>query len=87
VILVNKKGQETTIGTTPMVTAIPRKTKRVKFSSEGFSTETYDAYANASVHWLYWVDAICGLVPAIVDISTGGYILLEENVKVELKKK
>ena len=87
VILVNKKGQETTIGTTPMVTAIPSKTKRVKFSSEGFSTETYDAYANASVHWLYWVDAICGLVPAIVDISTGGYILLEENVKVELKKK
>ncbi|MFM1771090.1 MAG: hypothetical protein RLZZ71_232 [Bacteroidota bacterium] len=87
VILVNKKGKETTIGTTPMVTSIPRKTKKVKFSSEGFYTETYDAYANASVHWLYWVDAICGLVPAIVDISTGGYILLEENVKVELKKK
>jgi hypothetical protein len=87
VILVNKKGKETTIGNTPMVTSIPRKTKKVKFSSEGFYTETYDAYANASVHWLYWVDAICGLVPAIVDISTGGYILLEENVKVELKKK
>jgi hypothetical protein len=87
VTLVNKKGKETPIGNTPMVASIPRKTKKVKFSSEGFYTETYDAYANASVHWLYWVDAICGLVPAIVDISTGGYILLEENVKVELKKK
>lgn len=87
VILVNKKGLETTIGTTPMVTAIPRKTKDVKFSSEGYYTETYNARANASLHWLYWVDAFCGLVPAIVDISTGSYIKLEENVKVELKKK
>lgn len=87
VILVNKKGMETAIGTTPMMTAIPRKTKDVKFSSEGFYTETYNARANASLHWLYWVDAICGLVPAIVDISTGSYIKLEENIKVELKKK
>jgi hypothetical protein len=87
VILVNKKGMETSIGTTPMVTSIPRKTKDVKFSSEGYYTETYNARANANVHWLYWVDAICGLAPAIIDISTGGYIMLEENIKVELKKK
>jgi len=87
VILVNKKGIETTIGTTPMVTAIPRKTKKVKFSSEGFYTETYEAYAKASIHWLYYLDAISGFVPAIIDLSTGGHIKLEENVKVELKKK
>ena len=87
VILVNKKGIETAIGKTPMVSAIPRKTRSVKFSTDGYYTETYNAYANAHVHWLYWIDALCGLAPAIIDISTGGYILLEENVKVELKKK
>jgi len=87
VILVSKKGVETTIGTTPMMTAIPRKTKDVKFSSEGFYTETYHARENANIHWLYWVDALGFFVPAIIDISTGSYIKLEENVKVELKKK
>ena len=87
VILVNKKGQETAIGKTPMMTDIPRKTKSVKFSTDGYYTETYNAYENAHVHWLYYIDAICGLVPAIIDISSGAYILLEENVKVELKKK
>jgi hypothetical protein len=91
VILVNKKGIETTIGTTPTSQAIPRKTKFIKFNAEGYQTETFNARDNAGVHWLYWLDlASCfygNIIPVVVDLSTGSYIQLQDNVKVELKKK
>ena len=91
VILVGKKGIETTIGTTPTSQSIPRKTKFIKFNAEGYQTETFNARDNAGVHWLYWIDCISLLylnpIPVIVDLSTGSYIKLQENVKVELKKK
>jgi len=91
VILVNKKGVETTIGTTPTSQAIPRKTKFIKFNAEGYQTETFNARDNASVHWLYWLDLLscfyANPFPVIIDLSTGSYIMLQENVKVELKKK
>jgi len=91
VILVGKKGIETTIGTTPTTQTIPRKTKFIKFNAEGYQTETFNARDNAGVHWLYWIDCISLLylnpIPVIVDLSTGSYIKLQENVKVELKKK
>jgi hypothetical protein len=91
VILVNKKGFETEIGTTPTVQTIPRKTKFVKFKAEGFQTETFNARENADVHWLYWLDlASCfygNIFPTIIDLSTGSYIQLQDNVKVELKAK
>ncbi len=91
VILVGKKGIETTIGTTPTSQSIPRKTKFIKFNAEGYQTETFNARDNAGVHWLYWIDCISLLylnpIPVIVDLSTGSYIKLQENIKVELKKK
>jgi hypothetical protein len=91
VILVNKKGLETQIGTTPTVQTIPRKTKFVKFKAEGFQTETFNARENADVHWLYYLDlASCfygNIFPTIIDLSTGSYIQLQENVNVELKSK
>lgn len=91
VILVNKKGLETQIGTTPTVQAIPRKTKFIKFKAEGFQTETFNARENADIHWLYWVDLFSCFygnpIPVIVDLSSGGYIKLQDNVNVELKKK
>jgi len=91
VVIVNKKGLETSIGNTPMVVEIPRKTKFIKFKAEGFQTETFNARENASVHWLYWLDlASCFYAnpfPVIIDLSTGSYIMLQENVKVELQKK
>jgi hypothetical protein len=91
VILVNKKGLETQIGTTPTVQTIPRKTKYVKFKAEGFQTETFNARQNADVHWLYYLDLVnCfygNIFPTIIDLSTGSYIQLQENVNVELKSK
>jgi hypothetical protein len=91
VILVNKKGLETQIGTTPTVQTIPRKTKFIKFKAEGYQTETFNARENADVHWLYWLDlASCfygNIFPTIIDLSTGSYIELQDNVNVELKAK
>lgn len=92
VVLVNKKGVETSLaGSTPMVVAIPRKTKFIKFKAEGFQTETFNARENADIHWLYWIDCISlfylNPIPVIVDFSTGSYIKLQENVNVELKTK
>lgn len=92
VVIVNKKGLETPlVGSTPMVVAIPRKTKFIKFKAEGFETETFNARENADVHWLYWIDCISLLylnpIPVIVDFSTGSWIKLQENVKVDLKSK
>ena len=91
VTLVSKKGIETTIGTTPTSQVIPRKTKLVKFNVEGYQTETFNARDNASVHWLYWLDLVScfygNIIPVVIDLSTGSYIQLQENVKVELKKK
>jgi protein involved in sex pheromone biosynthesis len=90
VVIVNKKGLETSIGNTPMVVEIPRKTKFIKFNAEGYQTETFNARENADVHWLYWLDLVScfygNIIPVVVDLSTGSYIMLQENVKVELKK-
>ena len=91
VILVDRKGFESQIGTTPTVQTIPRRTKYVKFKAEGFQTETFNARGNAEVHWLYYLDlANCfygNIFPVIIDLSTGSYIQLQENVNVELKSK
>ena len=85
-----RKGKETNIGQTPLEYNVPRKTKKVIFSKEGYYSETYDARAEAEIHWLYWVDlfgTFFTLVPAPIDIISGGYIELEPKVKVEMKKK
>lgn len=88
-VIVVSKGEETTIGKTPLVANIPRKTKRIFFQLDGYYKETYEARANADIHWLYWLDLLgsATIIPPVVDLVSGGYILLEPKVSVELKKK
>lgn len=85
-----RKGKETRVGQTPLVLDVPRKTNKVLFTKDGYYTETYNARENADIHWLYYPDLIgtfLFLIPGPIDLISGGYIRLEPNVKVELKKK
>jgi len=92
VITVMKNGTEMIIGTTPCTVSIKRKTSEVKFLKENYYTETYSLRANAKVNGLYWLDVASmfigvGFIGAPLDLITGAYIKLPEQVKVELKKK
>jgi hypothetical protein len=86
-VTISQKGKSTNLGKTPITVAIPRKTKTATFSFPGYYEEKVDMRTNADIHWLYFIDCFAGLVPAIIDLTTGGYIIHEPSVKTELKKK
>lgn len=86
-VTISQKGKTTNIGKTPLTVAIPRKTKTATFVFPGYYEEKVDMRMNADIHWLYFIDCFAGLIPAIVDLTTGGYIVHEPSVKTELKKK
>jgi hypothetical protein len=86
-VTLSQKGKATNVGKTPLTVEIPRKTKTATFVFPGYYEEKVDMRASADIHWLYFVDCFAGLAPAVVDLITGGYIIHEPTVKVELKKK
>ena len=93
VVTIRKNGIEQKVGITPCTVPISKKTKRVKFTKSDFYDETYPIMQDAEINGWYWVDCagilvgFVGLPAAIIDISTGAYIKLPSQVKVELKKR
>ena len=85
-VTISQKGKTTNIGKTPLTVAIPRKTKTATFVFPGYYEERVDMRTTADIHWLYFIDCLT-VVPAIVDLTTGGHIVHEPSVKTELKKK
>jgi hypothetical protein len=86
-ITIYQKGKSTNIGKTPLTASIPRKTKTATFNIPGYYEEKIDLRVNADIHWLYFLDCFALVVPAIIDLSTGGHIIHEPSIKTELKKK
>lgn len=93
VVTIRKNGIEQKVGITPCTVPISKKTKRVKFTKSDFYDETYPIMQDAEINGWYWVDCVgilvsfVGLPAAIIDLSTGAYINLPSQVKVDLKKK
>ena len=91
--VVNKKGIEQSVGTTPCTVPVSKKTTEVKFSLENYYSENYALGAQAKINGWYYVDLVgilaglIGLPSAIIDLSTGAVYDLPNNVSVELKKK
>jgi len=92
VVAVNKKGEETVVGTTPCTVEIAKKTKEVKFVKENYYTENFPISDKAKLNGWYYVNlagclVLIGAPSAIVDLVTGAIYVLPDTVKVELKKK
>jgi hypothetical protein len=93
VVTIRKNGNEQKIGLTPCTVPISKKTKSVKFVKNDFYDETYPISQDAKINVWYYVDLVgiisagIGIPSTIVDLSTGAYIKLPSQVKVELKKK
>ena len=93
VVTIRKNGDEQKIGITPCTVPISKKTMKVKFVKSDFYDETYPIMQDAKLNAWYWVDLagtcamLIGFPSAIIDMSTGAYIKLPSQVKVELKKR
>ncbi len=88
VVLVRKNNQESSPCVTPCVTSVSKKTQEVKFELEGYYNEIYPLRSNSSMELWYLGNIILGGIPGMaVDLITGGYINLPDNVNVEMKKK
>jgi len=75
------------MGTTPV--KLKLESKRVyyiEFKKEGFDTKTFTITNHVGVGWII-LDILGGLVPVIVDASTGAwYSLDQDNVNAILEK-
>ncbi len=64
-------------GTTPLKIKLESKgTYTIEFKKEGYGTSTYTITNHVGAGWIV-LDVICGLIPVIVDASTGAWYELD----------
>jgi uncharacterized protein YceK len=86
VYLRKRQNQEVAIGTTPLSTEIKRSTKSVVLKKEGYQDYLYQI--DYTINAWYWGNFLFGGAPGmIIDLSTGSWKKLENEVKVPLIKK
>ena len=75
-------------GKTPLKLKLKSKNSyTVEVKKNGYSSQTYNIESNVGAGWVI-LDVLTGLVPVIVDISTGAWTYLEPNVvNADLSKK
>lgn len=67
------------MGETPCVLPlISKNTYNIEIRKEGYETKTYAITNNIGAGWVI-LDVVCGLIPVIIDASTGAWYNLDQN--------